>query len=174
MIHDIADPEWMLGPALRPALAAIGQHNLAFDCLVRPAHLRSLRRLLDRHPELRAVIDHGAKPEIAAGHFEPWAGEMRGLARETAVYCKLSGLVTEAGRDWTVDRMRRYIDHLVDIFTPERLLWGSDWPVVTLAASYDDWWTAAHRCLEGVDRAALDQIFGGTAVRFYRIDKRAI
>ncbi len=115
-------------------------------------HLAPLRRLLDRHPDLRAVIDHGAKPAIAEGFSEDWAREMRGLARETSVFCKLSGLVTEAGAGWTGEGLRPYVDHLVEAFTADRLLWGSDWPVVTLAASYAGWWEATQRCLAGLDR----------------------
>jgi L-fuconolactonase len=169
MIHDIPDPAWMLRPELTPAFRTIVETGLAFDCLVRPVHLKPLRRLLDRHPDLRAVIDHGAKPAIAEGFSADWAREMAGLARDTPVFCKLSGLVTEAGTGWTGEVLRPYIDHLVEAFTPDRLLWGSDWPVVTLATSYTGWREAAELCLAGLDGAAQDCILGGTARRFYRL-----
>lgn len=169
MIHDIPEPEWMLRTELTPAFRAIVAHGLAFDALVRPHHLAPLRRLLDRHPDLRVVIDHGAKPAIAEGRFDDWASDMAGLARGTSAFCKLSGLVTEAGADWTVDRLRPYVDHLVAEFSPDRLLWGSDWPVVTLAASYGTWWDAANRLLFGLDATARARIAGGTAAQFYRL-----
>jgi L-fuconolactonase len=167
MIHDIPDVDWMLRQELGPAFRALVAHGLAFDALVRPAHLAALRRLVDRHPDLRVVIDHGAKPDIAGGQFEDWAAGISGFARDTPVFCKLSGLVTESGADWTEARLRRYVDHLVDAFSPSRLLWGSDWPVVTLAASYDTWWSTANRLLIDLDQHARDRIFGGSATAFY-------
>jgi L-fuconolactonase len=169
MIHDIPDADWMLRPELGPAFRALVAHDLAFDALVRPPHLAALRRLVDRHPDLRVVIDHGAKPDIAGGQFEEWAAAMTGFARDTPVFCKLSGLVTESGAGWSEDRLRPYVDHLVAAFSPARLLWGSDWPVVTLAASYDRWWTAANRLLAGLDEASRVRIFGGSAADFYRL-----
>jgi L-fuconolactonase len=169
MIHDIPDPDWMLRPALTPAFRALVETGLAFDCLVRPEHLPPLRRLLDRHPDLRAVIDHGAKPAIAEGFSADWAGAMRGLARETSVFCKLSGLVTEAGGGWTGEGLRPCVDHLIEVFTPDRLMWGSDWPVVMLVAPYQGWWSATQHCLAGQSPDARDQILGGTAQRFYRL-----
>ncbi len=169
MIHDIPDAGWMLRAELGPAFRALIAHDLAFDALVRPAHLAALRRLVERHPDLRIVIDHGAKPAIASGEFDSWAAAMSGFARETPVCCKLSGLLTEAGADWTDDRLRRYVDHLVAEFSPIRLLWGSDWPVVTLVAPYGAWWAAANRLLVDLDDAGRDRIFGGTAAEFYHL-----
>jgi L-fuconolactonase len=169
MIQDIADVDWMLRTELGPAFRALIAHDLAFDALVRPVHLAALRRLVERHPDLRIVIDHGAKPAIANGEFDDWAAAMAGFGRDTPVSCKLSGLVTEAGANWTDDRLRRYVDHLVAVFTPARLLWGSDWPVVTLAASYSAWWEVAHRLLADLDKAGHDSIFGGTAAQFYHL-----
>jgi L-fuconolactonase len=169
MIHDIPDIDWMLREELAPAFHALVAHDLAFDALVRPAHLGALRRLADCQPDLRMVIDHGAKPDIANDRFDDWAASMTGLARDTPAYCKLSGLVTEAGEDWTEDRLRRYADHLVAEFSPARLLWGSDWPVVTLAASYGTWWAAANRLLGGLDEAGRERVFGGSAAEFYRL-----
>ncbi|HEX3499957.1 MAG TPA: amidohydrolase family protein [Stellaceae bacterium] len=169
MIHDIPEIDWMLRPELGPAFRALIAHDLAFDALVRPPHLAALRRLVDRHPDLRIVIDHGAKPAIAGGQFDDWAVAMAGFARDTPIYCKLSGLVTESGADWTEDRLRPYVDHLVATFSPARLLWGSDWPVVTLAASYGAWWRVASRLLASLDERGQARIFGGSAAEFYRL-----
>lgn len=170
MIQDIPDPDWMLQPVLRPAFAAIQAHGLAFDALIKPQHLRPLLALLEREPELRVVIDHGAKPAIAAGGCEPWASDMARLARETHAYCKLSGLVTEAGPDWTVDTLRRYVDHLLATFGPDRLIWGSDWPVVTLASDYAGWRRATRTLLDQLDATEAEVILGTSAIRFYRLD----
>jgi len=168
MLQDIADPGWILRPALAPALHAIAAAGLRFDALVRPRHLPAMLELARRHPDLPVAIDHGAKPEIAAQGWEPWASGMARIAGETAAVCKLSGLVTEAAPGWQADDLRRYVDHLFALFGPSRLMWGSDWPVVDLAGGYAAWWEATGRLLpaglSAEDRAA---ILGGTATRFY-------
>ena len=143
--------------------------DLVFDALVRPPHLPNLRRLLERHPDLRVVIDHGAKPEIGRGGREPWATHMAGLARDTRAWVKLSGLVTEDGPGWTVDRLRPYVDHLLECFGPDRLIFGSDWPVVTLRASYAEWVAAAQALLADLERGARDRVLGLNAVACYRL-----
>lgn len=169
MMQDIADTDWMLRPALAPAFRAVVELGLRFDALVQPRHLANLRRLVDRYPGLQLVVDHGAKPRIAAGTREPWAKEMRVLADETAAWCKLSGLVTEASKRWTVADLRPYAEHLLDCFGPERLLWGSDWPVVELAGGYHRWWAATEELLRPLDAAGRARILGGNAARFYGI-----
>ena len=169
MLHDLPDVDRVLRPALAPALRAVADLGLAFDVLVRPAHLPALRALLDRHPSLRLVIDHAAKPEIAAGRVEPWATDMRALARNTGALVKLSGLVTEAEPDWSVEHLRPYVDLLLAEFGPERMMFGSDWPVVTMRASYEAWMATTEALLGRLDAAARAAIFGGTAARFYRL-----
>lgn len=167
MIQDIADDDWMLRPALAPAFEAMIRHDLTFDALVLPRHLPRLHELLARHPDLRCVIDHGAKPEIAEGRFDAWAGEMAALARDTRAFCKLSGLLTEAGEGAGREALAPYAAHLVDRFGPARLVWGSDWPVLTLAASYDAWFEMAMSLIpDAKDRQA---VFGGTAIELYRL-----
>lgn len=167
MLHDLPDPEWITGPEKRPAILALIRHGLRFDALVKPPHLPAILRLLERHPELPAVIDHGAKPCIAAQAWQPWADDIARLARETGAFCKLSGLVTEAGVGWTPDALRRYVDHLLDCFSPARVMWGSDWPVVDLAGGYRRWREATERLLEGLSVPERDAVLGGTAARFY-------
>ncbi len=167
MIHDIPDPDWMLQPALDPALRRMAERGLVFDALVRPVHLDPLRRFLDRHPDLTVVIDHGAKPKISAARMQPWADRMADIARDGRAWCKLSGLVTEAAKAWTVDDLRPYVDHLLACFGPERLIWGSDWPVVDLAGGYDSWWAATEALLGGIDPADRDRILGGNAIAAY-------
>ncbi|MEX0367035.1 MAG: amidohydrolase [Ruegeria sp.] len=169
MIQDIADPDWMLRGDLAPAFAALIGQNLTFDALVLPHHLANLCRLRDRYPQMRVVIDHGAKPRIADGDIRDWAADMTALARDTSAFCKLSGLVTEAAAGWTVDDLKPYVTHLLDTFGPERLIWGSDWPVCTLASSYERWLEATDILLGDLDRAAKSAILGGNATRAYRL-----
>lgn len=169
MIQDIADPAWMLRDELTPALRTVSELDLAFDALVTPRHLDALSNFLERYPDLRVVIDHGAKPEIAQGGFEPWASRMRTIARSSPAGCKLSGLVTEAGPGWTAERLRRYVDHLLEVFGAERLVFGSDWPVVTLVGDYTGWTGVARRLLAGLDEVDLERIFGGNAAALYRL-----
>jgi L-fuconolactonase len=172
MLHDLPDVDWMLRPALTAGLRAIAARDLVFDALVRPAHLPNLRRLLAHHPDLRVVIDHGAKPDIAGGRRSSgarWAENMARLARDTRAWVKLSGLVTEDGLAWSVERLRPYVDHLLDHFGPDRMIFGSDWPVVTLRAGYEEWLAAADALLGGLERSARDRIFGLNAVACYRL-----
>ena len=147
MIQDLADDEWMLRPALAPAFEAMIAADLTFDALVKPRHLPILRRFALRWPGLRIVVDHGAKPDIAGGAFEPWAGEMAAVARETGVLCKLSGLATEAAPGFAPRDLWPYVDALIDAFGPGRLMWGSDWPVVNLASDYGAWLEMASSAL---------------------------
>ena len=117
-----------------------------------------------RHPGLPLVVDHGAKPDIAGGGFQSWAEGIARVARETGAFCKLSGLVTEATPAWRADDLRRYVDHLLDCFGPDRIMWGSDWPVVNLAGGYAAWRTAS---LTLLPESARPRILGGTAIAFY-------
>lgn len=167
MIQDINDDDWMLRKDLAPAFNAMLAHDLAFDALVLPRHLSRLHELRARYPRLRIVIDHGAKPMIAAGHFDSWARDMASIAQGGDTYCKLSGLLTEAGPDWSITQVTPYIDHLLKIFGRERLIWGSDWPVLTLAASYERWLSLCKQIMgEG---AALEGIWGKNAVELYKL-----
>jgi L-fuconolactonase len=170
MIQDIADDEWMLRPDLTPAFEAMIEADLTFDALVLPRHLPHLRQLLSHHPHLRTVIDHGAKPNIGSGKFDNWASDIAAIAKEGRAYCKLSGILTEAGSDWAISDVAPYAAHLFEHFGPERLVWGSDWPVLTLASNYDTWIeTAASLILDG---RSMEAVFGSNAVDLYRLTKR--
>ena len=169
MIQDIPDPEWMLCAAIGPAIARLQHLGLVFDALVKPPHLTPLRQFLPLYPELWVVIDHGAKPDIAHGQFEDWAREMRELADDPRVYCKISGLVTEAAPGWRPEDLTRYLDLLLEAFGPRRLMWGSDWPVVDLAGGYDRWRIAALDYLARLSEEERAAILGGTAAEVYRL-----
>jgi len=169
MLQDIADVDWVLQPKLVPALRAVMELDLSFDLLVRPVHLKTALELLTRHPDLRSVVDHAGKPDIANGMWQPWADDIRRIARETSAYCKLSGLVTEARAAWKPDDLSRYADHVLECFGAERVLWGSDWPVMLLNAAYSDWLAAAKRFIELQSAAERSAIFHDNAIRFYRL-----
>lgn len=167
MIQDLPDDRWMLRTELGWAFDALEALELVFDALVFPRHLDHLLHLLQRHPALVSVIDHAAKPNIRGREFADWAAAMKGLARETSAYCKLSGLATEAGANWTVADLRPYVDHLLETFGAERLIFGSDWPVATLATGYEGWVAAVEELTAGVSAVQRAAIFGATAARVY-------
>lgn len=169
MIQDIADDEWMLGNVLTPAFQTVARANLVFDALTLPRHLQNLRILLHRHPDLNVVIDHGAKPKIAEGCISDWARDMQLLAEETSAKVKLSGLVTEAGANWTSHMLRPYVDHLLNTFGPARMIWGSDWPVCTLASTYDRWCETTQSLLSGLSESDLAAIMGRNAIETYKL-----
>ncbi len=169
MIQDIEDVDWMLRDDLTPAFDALKAANLTFDALTLPPHLPNLSQLLARHGDMRTVIDHGSKPYIADGLIGDWATEMAALAAETNAYCKLSGLVTEAAQSWTVNDLRPYVDHLLSTFGPERLIWGSDWPVCTLAATYDRWVEATDALLKDLNENERAAVLGKNAAAAYRL-----
>ena len=176
MIQDIPDDRWALRGDVDWAFRALARHDLAFDALGFPRHLPVFAELFARHPQLRAVIDHGMKPAIAEGGgdaFRAWADGMTRLARDTGAVCKLSGLVTEAGPGWTVDDLRPYAEHILDAFGPERVMWGSDWPVLRRRCEYGAWLDAARMLCAGLDAVARARVFGGTAAAFYRIEAGA-
>ncbi len=169
MIQDIDDVDWMLNDDLSDAFEAMIEQNLCFDALVLPEHLKNLQRLIDRYPTLKVVIDHGAKPKIAKQFFEPWATQIAKFADYPNVYCKLSGLVTEANAHWQISDIKPYIEHLIKTFGTERLIWGSDWPVLNLAADYARWISTSEALLNALTDAQKEQIFGANAIRFYDI-----
>ena len=169
MLQDLGDPDWILQPVLTPALEAMTAHSLIFDALVKPLHLPRVRALCARHPTLSLVIDHGAKPDIARGLWEPWASDLALIARETRACCKLSGLLTEAGPSPARGAAQRWGAHVLEAFGAERVLWGSDWPVLELAAHYADWWDDVQRLLAGFDPPQLAAVLGGNAHRVYRL-----
>jgi L-fuconolactonase len=169
MLQEISDVEWVLQPALAPAFAALIEHGLAFDVLIRPPHLDAALTVLRRHPHLRAIVDHCAKPDIAGGMWQPWAERMRSIARDTSAYCKLSGLVTEARHDWSADHLRRYVDHVLDCFGPRRIVWGSDWPVMLLNADYQRWVEATDELLQLLPAEDRARVCSDNAIEFYRL-----
>jgi L-fuconolactonase len=166
LVQDEPDPGWLTRPDVGRGLRAAGAAGLVFDVLVRPAQLPAALKVTGELDDVRFVLDHGAKPEI--GRFEPWAGLIGELAQRPNVTCKLSGLVTEAGPGWTPETFAPYVDHLLECFGPGRLMFGSDWPVCTLAASYHEVITLARTLLDGrLSPAETEAVFGANAVGAY-------
>jgi L-fuconolactonase len=170
MLQGLADDDFILRPRVLKSLKAIEAASMPFDILTFARHLPHVARALEHVPRLRAVIDHVSKPEIAAGNFEPWASRMESIAAFPNVSCKVSGMVTEASADWQLEDFRRYVDHVSTIFGPERLMFGSDWPVCLLAATYGEVANLARTLLsKHFGPPALDRIFETNAAAFYRI-----
>ncbi len=167
MIQGLADDDWILRPALDRVFSALVERSLTFDALVLPRHLPRLLKRLERTPELACVIDHGAKPHLATGEIGQWKSDMAAIAANTEAFCKLSGLVTEAGADVSIETIRPATDHLLQTFGPSRLMFGSDWPVLNLASSYLDWLAMTHELTARLTVEERSGIFGGNAARFY-------
>jgi L-fuconolactonase len=165
MLQSLDDDAWIARPELAPAIEAMVTHGLSLDALVFTRHLPHLLILAERHPALRIVIDHGAKPPIAAGAFDAWAEAIARLAALPQVCCKLSGLLTEASSDQPPEVIAPYVSHLFACFDADRLMWGSDWPVVNLATDYRAWHDLARRL--GGPHAG--PVFSDVAQRFYRL-----
>ncbi len=169
-VHDEADPEWLLREDVQHGLAAVFAHDLAYDFLVRTRELPSAIATAQAFPEARFVLDHAAKPPIAAGEITEWADRIRALAACGNVWCKISGLATEAvWSDWDAERLFPVVAHAAECFGEDRLIFGSDWPVCLLAGSYGEIKTALEACLARLGLRARDKAFGVNAAQAYRL-----
>ncbi|MFC4307278.1 amidohydrolase family protein [Cohnella boryungensis] len=171
MIQEMPDAERILEPGYVEALRGYADAGVPVDLLVLSHQLEPLARLLDQVPNLRGVIDHLAKPPIAEGRMEPWLTSMTEIAKHEGIYCKLSGMVTEADHgNWRHEQFVEYIRHMIALFGPKRLMFGSDWPVCLLAASYDQVIEVLERSLPPdwgeTERAGL---YGLNAKEFYKL-----
>ncbi|MFH9725382.1 amidohydrolase family protein [Streptomyces sp. NPDC017254] len=165
-----ADPAWLLRPDVRRGLRAVAGAGLVYDLVILPHQLVAATAAAEALPELTFVLDHAAKPPIATGELEPWAAGLRAFAALPNTVGKLSGLLTEADwRTWTVGDLRPYADTLLGAFGPNRLMFGSDWPVCTLAASYGRTLATARELTDGLGEAERAAVFGGTAAETYRL-----
>jgi L-fuconolactonase len=175
MLQDLPDPRWIASAPHPSVIDAVQRLGLVVDALVRPQHLPALKEFAQRHPRLRIVVDHGAKPPMRTGEPQSyWRTHLAALARQPQIFCKVSGLLTEiTNRDVTwreqIDAVRGVWNHLLDCFGPGRLIWGSDWPVLSLAADYGRW-TAICEALIG-ELPAVDQarVWWRNAANFYRL-----
>ena len=173
MIQDIPDVDWMLRDDVQWGYRAIADLGLTFDVLGFPQHLDNFLTLLTRYPDMPAVVDHCMKPAISAHSDESlrhWANGMSRIAEQTNSCCKLSGLITEAGPGWTVDELRPYARLVLDAFGPDRVMWGSDWPVCRVRGEYAAWRSAAEELTSHLSDAQKARVFGETAADFYGLD----
>lgn len=172
MLQDIPDPDWILQPQLTPALNVIAAEGLVFDALILSHQLGAIIELASRHPQLSIVLDHAAKPPLGeADAMSAWAKGIEALAVLPNVTCKLSGLLTELRAGASRDDVVRAAGILFDLFGPGRLIWGSDWPVLTLAGDYQDWFELARAAVAAKESSAVRAVMGDNAIRIYRPDK---
>jgi L-fuconolactonase len=173
-VHDEEDAEWLLRPEVQRGLAAVKAAGLAYDILVRSRELPAALQTVRAHPDTRFIVDHIAKPDIKAGELEPWASRMRPLADVPNICIKVSGMITEADWDtWTPPDLEPYVHRLLEWFGPQRLMFGSDWPVCTVAGTYGDVYDAAVQALGDLSDEDRSWIFGRTATEAYRLDDGA-
>ncbi|MFI7613663.1 amidohydrolase family protein [Nonomuraea terrae] len=164
------DPAWLTRPDVRRGLAAVAAAGLAYDLLTLPHQLPAAIETVAALPQLTFVLDHLSKPPIASGELEPWRARVRELAAHPNVFCKLSGMVTEADwASWRVADLRPYAEVVLEAFGPERVMFGSDWPVCLLAAEYEQVAAAADELCAGLSEHERAQVFAGTARRAYRL-----
>jgi L-fuconolactonase len=173
LIHDMPDPDWILRPDVDEGLGVLERLDLAFDYVaVLPRHLENLVSVGERHPGLRIVVDHLAKPPIGLADREPWWTLIARAAENPRVVGKLSGLYSAAGEvaSWTVDQIGPFVDRGLDVFGPERLMYGGDWPFSIPAGDYPRTWEAITHHLGRLGERDRAEILGGTAIRHYRLD----
>jgi L-fuconolactonase len=169
MLQDLEDPNWIRQPALDPALNAIAAEGLVFDALILPHQIDAITELAARHPQLSIVLDHGAKPRLGnTDAMTSWARDIEKLAAAPNVTCKVSGLLTELPAGGGRADVTGAIGLLFDAFGPGRLLWGSDWPVLTLAGDYAGWFELAREAVATKESSAVRAVMGESALRVYR------
>ena len=169
-VHDESDPEWLARKDVRRGLAAVGKAGLTYDILVRARELPAALAMVRALPDMRFVVDHIAKPPIASGATAEWAARLRPVAAFPNVFVKLSGMVTEADwKRWTVRDLTPYVTRVLEWFGPERCVFGSDWPVCLVAASYPHVIDACGQAIGDIPIADRERIFGGNASELYRL-----
>jgi L-fuconolactonase len=169
------DENYMLGSEFNAGISRLRECGLVYDILIYEQQLPQAIEFVDRHPEQVFVLDHIAKPLIRDGILEPWAERMRQMGKRENVWCKVSGLVTEADwKLWSPDSLKPYLDTVVEAFGPQRLLAGSDWPVCLVASSYGRWFEVLHEYFVGFSAAERDAIFGETTMQVYKLRRNAI
>ncbi len=168
VIQDEADPRYILRDDFNAGVAVLPEFGLRYDILIFERHLPAAIQFVDRHPKQTFILDHVAKPRIRERVLSPWDRNMRELAKRPNVYCKLSGMVTEADhKRWKPADLTPYIDVTLAAFGPKRLMYGSDWPVVLLAAEYVQWHDIVKRAIEKLSAGEQERILRGTAIEAY-------
>lgn len=169
-VHDEEDTRWLLRSDVIAGLKELARRDIPYDLLVRPPHLPFVPELAERVPELRMVIDHIAKPLIASGRMDGWAQDMERIASIPQIHVKVSGMITEAAwSTWKPEHLKPYVQHVFRIFGPDRLMFGSDWPVCLLAGTWKEVLSAFTQALGPQSIEVRSQILGETAARFYKL-----
>jgi L-fuconolactonase len=171
VVHDEADDNFMLQPAFQNGIAALEEFNLTYDLLLFPKHLPVAVKLVEKFPEQQFVLDHIAKPFISKKEFSPWKEDLMELAKHPNVYCKLSGMVTEAvWNNWTENDFKEYLDIVTEAFGTNRIMIGSDWPVCTLSNNYESTMNIVINYASQFSKEISDAILGGNCIDFYKIN----
>lgn len=174
VLHDEADEHYMLRDDFNRGISRLRAHNLTYDILIFERHLPQTIQFVDRHPDQTFVLDHVAKPRIGEGVVSPWAENIRELAKRQNVYCKLSGMVTEAiWNTWRKKNVAPYFETVLSAFGPNRLMFGSDWPVLTLASSYKRWSDVVQSLIADLSTDEQESIKSGSAIAAYHLSQRA-
>lgn len=174
MLEDMVTNDWILKRKLMPCIHALIHAGKTLDLLIQPRHLSNIIQFVSNHPNLKVIIDHGAKPLIKEHHFEPWASSIKILGRHPNVYCKLSGLLTEAGSNVAMDELKPYFDQLFLSFGQERLMWGSDYPKVGTTNHYQYWYELCEHYIYQYAPESYQMVLGGTAFQCYPIHLNAL
>jgi L-fuconolactonase len=170
VLHDEADPMYMLRDDFNRGIRSLANFHLVYDILIFESHLPQTLRFVDKHPNQVFVVDHIAKPRIAAGEAEPWRTHIRELAKRPHIYCKVSGMVTEADWSrWTEAGLKPYFETVLETFGPARLMFGSDWPVSLVACQYRRWFDIVKGWTARLSEAERSRILGGTAIEAYKL-----
>lgn len=162
--------DFLLKPAFQKGVSALKQYNYAYDVLIYPRQLKAVLEFVSRFPDQKLVIDHCAKPDIAGRKIDEWDGLMKEIAKHPHVYCKLSGLFTEAKwKHWSPAEFYPYLDVVFEAFGTDRLLFGSDWPVMLLSGMYVQWKSLLEKYMEDFDREEKEKVFWKNAINFYNL-----
>lgn len=169
MIQDIEDDYWVLRDKVVKNIKVLHEEKIPLDILIFPKHLKIVNQLLKEIPNLKCVINHLAKPQIKDKQFEIWSKEISTIAGYSNVYCKISGVITEADHQfWSVEECRKYIEHIIDEFSEDRIMFGSDWPVCLQAGSYSDvYYTVDTVIQDSLNEYGRKKFYGKNAVEFY-------
>lgn len=171
LVQDEPDDNFVLRDDFNRGVDALGDFWLAYDLVVYERHLPQSIEFVDRHPYQTIVLDHLGKPRVRDKHLEPWATNIRKLAERENVFCKLSGLATEANwQRWTEEELKPYWELILNAFGPRRIMFGSDWPVCLLAVEYRSWYDICRRFAAELSTEEQGRIFGGTAMEAYRLN----
>lgn len=174
IVHDEPDLRWLLREDVLEGLRELARRDIPYDLLLRPPHLPMIPELAERVPGLRMVIDHIAKPPIASGKMEPWARDMETVSQIPGMHCKLSGMITEADhKQWMASDLYPYVQHVLSLFGPDRLMFGSDWPVCRMAGVWKQVLAAFTQACGPLPQNERERILGETATRFYSLDIRS-